>query len=693
MSTALETAIQQAVVTLQQRYAKRAASSQGQHRLFGGPADTGRGSTKTLWDEKKHPRDEKGEFAEKGAVAPIKPKADHEMTLEEFTAAKGYTGDQRYFHAAKEHQKALWKAFEDHKKIPDEAVRGYPDLKREVDARRSRAETAAQASKEYRESEPGQIDAWHDWHSSDAMKKIHADLLKSSPEYQHLEKQAIDAHLKSTYDGDDINPDVLPFVARQELMAEREAKNKGIERPKNLAQAALAMRKAAANVPEFKPTTSPGQQRAQEKQKAIAENENKPKPIPTVPGQQQGLFSEEASGQKKLFDFVAPAKAKTEKPKEEKPLVEPVKQMESLPGQTSLLDGPKNVVEQAAGLLREGKKEEASKAIEDHAKANKLREFEAQHLVVKAKELAGIKEKTRAERKAGSLLLDKDSHDELLKQAAPYRTPGEGYNRSIHAAAAMLEGLKEKGVGKAGLDAQADVLKQRLEVHGQPPKVESEKPAFNGENFIKIAANSVKELRKQDVYRVLDSNDPKHMDKIADYVRKNRPELSGDVDEALRDIHEERGTTTKAGKQTPAAKSEPSTGQKFAHEMAGHILPLLAKHGFTVDMQRFREKYRDMPDEDKKAAVKELHSRGLVDATLARKRTPPTAQEIEDATHRHAKKMILERATPFKSKKIEEHPEWQLAINGKSGATKYQKRIDSAIHLAYQKLRETGIAQ
>lgn len=81
-------------------------------------------------------------------------------------------------------------------------------------------------------------------------------------------------------------------------------------------------------------------------------------------------------------------------------------------------------------------------------------------------------------------------------------------------------------------------------LHGET-FAEAAKQGFDPEQAIKIAANNVKELRKQDVYRVLDSNPAEHMDAIAEHVKKNRPELAGEVDSALSDIHEERGTTAK----------------------------------------------------------------------------------------------------------------------------------------------------
>ncbi len=56
------------------------------------------------------------------------------------------------------------------------------------------------------------------------------------------------------------------------------------------------------------------------------------------------------------------------------------------------------------------------------------------------------------------------------------------------------------------------------------------------EQFIKIAANDVKSLRKSDVYRVLEQNSVVIRCELAAYIASNRPDLAEEVSECLEDM-------------------------------------------------------------------------------------------------------------------------------------------------------------
>jgi hypothetical protein len=60
--------------------------------------------------------------------------------------------------------------------------------------------------------------------------------------------------------------------------------------------------------------------------------------------------------------------------------------------------------------------------------------------------------------------------------------------------------------------------------------------ATSYETYIGIAANTVKELRKADVYRVLDECPAKDRGALAKYIVDNRPDLSLEVRESMLEL-------------------------------------------------------------------------------------------------------------------------------------------------------------
>ena len=59
---------------------------------------------------------------------------------------------------------------------------------------------------------------------------------------------------------------------------------------------------------------------------------------------------------------------------------------------------------------------------------------------------------------------------------------------------------------------------------------------FDPAHAIRIAADSIDELRRPDVYRVLDTYGGAEREAVAAYITKPRPELAEEVDECLRDL-------------------------------------------------------------------------------------------------------------------------------------------------------------
>lgn len=91
-------------------------------------------------------------------------------------------------------------------------------------------------------------------------------------------------------------------------------------------------------------------------------------------------------------------------------------------------------------------------------------------------------------------------------------------------------GAKREYVGpKQALQAIAAGLGKEPE-----PRVLLTKPAKDLEGLIKIAADSIYKLRKDDVYRVLDQNADSRED-LAAYISQKRPDLAQEVEEVMRE--------------------------------------------------------------------------------------------------------------------------------------------------------------
>lgn len=101
----------------------------------------------------------------------------------------------------------------------------------------------------------------------------------------------------------------------------------------------------------------------------------------------------------------------------------------------------------------------------------------------------------------------------------------------------------ENAKAQSESSTEAEVTEQSTQPQDVSKNAEEIDPTNNPENspeyLIKIAADSIDKLRKPDVYRVLNNapNDESRSN-LAEYITKNRPELSDKVKESLDDINQ-----------------------------------------------------------------------------------------------------------------------------------------------------------
>ena len=86
-----------------------------------------------------------------------------------------------------------------------------------------------------------------------------------------------------------------------------------------------------------------------------------------------------------------------------------------------------------------------------------------------------------------------------------------------------------------------------------------EAPAFNHDQHVKIAADSIGSLRKQDVYRLLEFAPKEHRRSVADHIGKHRPEFMDEINESLDDLGE------------PAVKYSRRVYEQFEHETERYL--------------------------------------------------------------------------------------------------------------------------
>ena len=102
----------------------------------------------------------------------------------------------------------------------------------------------------------------------------------------------------------------------------------------------------------------------------------------------------------------------------------------------------------------------------------------------------------------------------------------------------------------ANPEARTDFSPLPKEKAGVTPQLMTGDP----ESYIKVAADSIEKLRKDDVYRVLESNDAIFRQHIASYIKAKRRDLADEVDDALADLSQSAADDQNMIKKADAAQ-------------------------------------------------------------------------------------------------------------------------------------------
>lgn len=122
-------------------------------------------------------------------------------------------------------------------------------------------------------------------------------------------------------------------------------------------------------------------------------------------------------------------------------------------------------------------------------------------------------------------------------------------------------------------------------VKATPDLFEAPKPADapNYDTMIKIAADSIEQLRASDVDRVLEQNDARHRAGLAAYISEKRPDLAGDVSDVMEELDAKPAPAPTAKTDTPAFKKW--FGDSKVVDGSGK--PLVLYHGTMADFSTF----------------------------------------------------------------------------------------------------------
>lgn len=170
------------------------------------------------------------------------------------------------------------------------------------------------------------------------------------------------------------------------------------------------------------------------------------------------------------------------------------------------------------------------------------------------------------------------TRDEYAKTAAAIPASGGFAARANHKIAGPYHRHLVAEAHAAGKPVPPEVLKDYPDLQNQPEpqaelqaaegklrEAEEKRDAgdFDPANHITIAADSIEQLRRSDVYRVLQAAPQGRQQQVANFIRKHRPELSGEIHDAEIDIAEESGGAKPAiGETKPApAATEPPKGE------------------------------------------------------------------------------------------------------------------------------------
>jgi len=151
----------------------------------------------------------------------------------------------------------------------------------------------------------------------------------------------------------------------------------------------------------------------------------------------------------------------------------------------------------------------------------------------------------------------------------------------------MLQDLKDEGVHE--FDAKR-IIGDAFDKAGKPvtrsdqPKPRPSADDWKPENHVKIAADDISKLRKQDVYRLMENATGDRRAKMADYIRQNRPELAGEVQDSLDDL----GGDSSASKDSPSVYEIRVKGQD-GNPTTKHAVAMRGKPGFGDSVFNSRE--------------------------------------------------------------------------------------------------------
>lgn len=215
---------------------------------------------------------------------------------------------------------------------------------------------------------------------------------------------------------------------------------------------------------------------------------------------------------------------------------------------------------------------------------------------------------------------------------------------------------------KFGATEASGVPEEESSAEVAPERSESapdEEPAgWKPENHVLIAADSIEQLRGQDVYRLLESAPPQYAQSMANWIREKRPDLSGDVHDAQVDLADETGQPS--AQETPQAPKPGSalTGmhkeafdqvsatmtRQVGNELSARRKAMVARnliHGEPPAVQKALGDHLKQLDPEAWEHLKNNQGLGIADAF---KETPHTAQVAE--TNPETKQQELTEAVP-----------------------------------------------
>lgn len=170
------------------------------------------------------------------------------------------------------------------------------------------------------------------------------------------------------------------------------------------------------------------------------------------------------------------------------------------------------------------------------------------------------------------------------------------------------------------------------------------------ENHVKIAADDISKLRKQDVYRLMENATGDRRAKMAEYIRQNRPELAGEVQDSLDDLGGDSAASEPARAAEPlVGRSKPAQGSlsSIRSAMKSKIAELEAKEAsetkrLTAEKSRAKGAAKKDAIDDQWRAMKDDLSKqrqAVMQSHLKEIESHPEYQQEKAESSRKAKEM------------------------------------------------------